>query len=204
MAYGAAEFARDGETIDLFGNTQVQIHDRAGQRFTTVTEASGKVAIEANVENVKHFAVDTPFLVAVVKGTKFVVSSGTTGSHVYVTRGKVGVEDVMHHTFVDVLVGQHASAGTGQSLTVGGSGTLQPITNAKGKVVSVTTATGEVAAVVPSKDSASDGTSDVSGNDSGKSDSTKSAGNGNNGGNGTASDSGHGHGNSDGNGNGAD
>ena len=139
LASGNVEFTRDGETIDVFGDSQIQIHDRAGQRFTTVNEVFGKVAIEANVENVKHFAVETPFIAAVVKGTKFTVTSGADSTRVDVTRGKVGVEDLRAHTLVDVLVNQHASAGTHQSLTVGGSGTLQPITNAAGKVVSVAT-----------------------------------------------------------------
>jgi len=144
MADGVVEFTRDGETIDVLGNTQLQIHDRSGQRFTTVEEVAGEVAITANVENVKHFAVDTPFMVAVVKGTKFTVTSDSAGTQVDVTRGKVGVEDLVDHTFVDVLVGQHASGGDGHPLTVTGTGVLQPITNAKGKVVSVVAASGAV------------------------------------------------------------
>jgi hypothetical protein len=119
------------------------------------------VAITANVENVKHFAVDTPFLVAVVKGTKFTVTSGSTNSQVDVTRGKVGVEDLADRTFVDVLAGQHARDGAGQPLSVGGSGVLQPITDAKGKTVSVVTASGEVADL---NDKATSG-SDQSGSD---------------------------------------
>ena len=137
LASGNVEFAREGETIDVFGDSQIQIRDRAGQRFTTVNETFGKFAVEANVEHVKHFAVETPFIVAVVKGTKFTVTSRTDGARVDVTRGKVGVEDLQTHTYVDVLVNQHASAGPNQPLNVGGSGMLQPITNASGKIVSV-------------------------------------------------------------------
>ena len=143
LADGNVQFTRDGETIDVGGNSQIQIHDRSGQRFTTVNEAFGKVSIEANVENVKHFAVQTPFIAAVVKGTIFTVTSGKVASEVEVNRGKVGVEDLHAHNFVDVLVGQHASAGQSLSLSVGGTGTLQPITNANGKVISVITPTGE-------------------------------------------------------------
>ena len=175
LADGNVQFARDGETIDVFGDTQLQIHDRAGQRFTTVSEVAGKVAIEANVENVKHFAVATPFLVAVVKGTKFTVMSGATSSQVDVTRGKVGVEDVADHTFVDVLVGQHASGGKDQPLSVGGTGVLHPITDAKGKVVSggeVSDASGKNGSDGSGSDSnskdqssdTSDGSTDASGN----------------------------------------
>lgn len=45
------------------------------------------------MENVQHFAVQTPFLAAVVKGTKFTVVSSKTGAEVAVQRGNVEVED---------------------------------------------------------------------------------------------------------------
>ena len=49
----------------------------------------------------------------------------------------LGVEDLQTHTYVDVLVNQYASAGPNQFLNVGGSGMMQPITNAAGKIVAV-------------------------------------------------------------------
>jgi hypothetical protein len=130
LAGGVVEFTRDGEVINVAPNSQIQIHDRIGQRYTTVTETTGTIAIEANVENVRHFEVDTPLLVAVVKGTKFTVTTNGKRSRVRVTRGKVGVEDLHSHTHVDVLVNQTATVGIDQPLTVGGSGTLQTISNA--------------------------------------------------------------------------
>src|SRR5713226_3452177 len=56
---GSVQFARDRETIDLGPTTQIQIFDRAGKRFTTVRQFFGSVSVEANVENVKHFSVQT-------------------------------------------------------------------------------------------------------------------------------------------------
>ena len=136
LAGGAVEFTRDSEVITVSQNSQIQIHDRSGQRYTTVKETVGTIAVEANVEKVRHFEVDTPFMVAVVKGTKFIVTTDSRRSRVQVTRGKVGVEDRHTGTFVDVLINQSATTGTEQPLTVTGSGKLQPITNVFGVVVS--------------------------------------------------------------------
>ena len=132
---GAAQFTRNAETVDIGPNTQIRIFDRAGKPFTTVNESFGSVSIEANVKNVKHFAVQTPFIAAVVKGTKFEVTSDQANTRVQVTRGRVGVEDLHSHNTVDVLVNQHASAGFNQPLNVAGVGRLHPIKNKKGQIV---------------------------------------------------------------------
>jgi hypothetical protein len=81
---GAVEFVRDRETIDLGPDTQIQIFDRVGKRYTTVREFFGDVSVEANVENVRHFSVQTPFVAAVVKGTIFSVVSDARHSTVTV------------------------------------------------------------------------------------------------------------------------
>ena len=84
MNDGQLEFVRDHETIDLGPDTQIQIFDRTGQRYTTVKEAFGSVRVEANVENVKHFSVQTPFIAATVKGTIFTVTSSLRAAKVQV------------------------------------------------------------------------------------------------------------------------
>lgn len=128
---GRVAFQRDGETIELGPNTQIRIIDREGERFTTVRQNFGTVTIEAEVQNVQHFAVETPFLAAVVKGTKFVVTSGKTRSSVKVNRGAVAVEDAQTHRHVVVTVGQTATvAGAGNSttsLSVSGQGKLPKV-----------------------------------------------------------------------------
>ena len=102
MKDGQVEFVRDHETITLSPNTQIQIFDRTGQRYTTVKEAFGTVRIEANVENVQHFVVQTPFVAATVKGTIFTVASGPRAAKVRVKRGKVGVTDLRRGLHVDL------------------------------------------------------------------------------------------------------
>lgn len=138
MKDGQVEFIRDKETITLGPNTQIQIFDRTGRRYTTVYDAFGTVRIEANVENVQHFSVQTPFVAATVKGTIFTVVSGKRMTKVAVQRGKVGVADLVHHTHVDVLVGQSASAGRIKALHIKGAGKLASVVNAAGQLVAVT------------------------------------------------------------------
>jgi hypothetical protein len=128
LATGHVTFVRGEETVELGPDTQIQIYDKAGRNpFTTVKQYYGSVSVEAQVENVQHFAVDTPFLAAVVKGTRFVVTSTKTGSAVRVRRGHVAVEDKADRSHVTLSVGQSAIVDqlkTRGALVVSGSGKL--------------------------------------------------------------------------------
>lgn len=103
---GRATFARGAETIDLGPSTQIQIFDQSGKRFTTVRQFYGFVEVEAEVQNVQHFGVRTPYLAAVVKGTKFTVESDSDSSGVSVMRGKVAVENLSTRKSVLLTAGQ--------------------------------------------------------------------------------------------------
>jgi uncharacterized membrane protein YgcG len=142
---GHVTFTRGGETVTLDADTQIQIFDRAHgvsvKPFTTVKEAYGTVSIEAEVENVQHFSVETPYLAAVVKGTKFVVTSGKGGANVVVHRGHVEVDDPHNKTHVVISVGQSASVDSGKSggvIAVSGTGKLPAVINANSKAVVAT------------------------------------------------------------------
>jgi hypothetical protein len=126
---------RGNEIIDLSGDTQVQILDRAGRsQFTTVKQHFGTVAVEADVRQVQHFSVETPHLAAVVKGTKFTVVSGTDTAKVSVQRGHVAVEDADTHQTTLLSVGQSASTGDGGvPLAVSERGTMPVIYSTNGK-----------------------------------------------------------------------
>jgi hypothetical protein len=147
MASGHATFTRGQETVEVEPNTQLQILDKGHAKpFTTVKQYFGSISVEAQVENVQHFAVDTPFLAAVVKGTRFTVTSGKTGSSVSVQRGHVAVEDFHGHSHTLLSVGQTATVDvvkTDGQIVVGGTGDLPPVTDAKGKpVIDTTSAVG--------------------------------------------------------------
>lgn len=133
---GRITLTRGAETIELGPNTQVQIFDEPGRApFTTVKEYFGQVAVEAEVRDVKHFAVQTPYLVAVVKGTRFVVTSDKFASEVSVQRGAVAVQTKDTGANVVLTVGQSAEVGSDQGLQVSGKGELPEVLNADGKPV---------------------------------------------------------------------
>lgn len=136
LASGRVTFQRGDELIELGPNTQVQIIDRAGySKFTTVKQYYGRVAVEAEVRDVTHFSVETPYLAAVVKGTRFVVISGEDGSSVQVERGAVAVEDSSDRSSVVVAAGQEVAAVPGQMMAVSGRGELPEVVDRNGKPV---------------------------------------------------------------------
>ena len=143
MASGHVEFTRGGETIGLDPNTRIRIFDKASSKpFTTVKQDFGTVSVEANVENVQHFAVQTPYVAAIVKGTRFTVSSGKTGATVSVRRGHVEVDDLHNQTHTTIAVGQSATVdkiATANALVVAGDGTLPPILDKRGNPVPAAT-----------------------------------------------------------------
>lgn len=110
LTRGRVSFVRGAETIDLLPDSQIRIVDQTGRKFTTVMSDYGTVEIEAEVQNVEHFAVATPFLAAVVKGTSFSVSSTDVGSQVSVKRGRVLVQDGSSRDSVTIVAGQTASS----------------------------------------------------------------------------------------------
>jgi hypothetical protein len=109
---GRVTFVKGDQTIDFGADTAAQIIDSASGQKTTVFEHYGEIAIEADVRTTEHFAVETKFLAAVVKGTKFIVTSDDTHSTVEVTRGRVKVDDTAHTSTVFVAVGEQATVTT--------------------------------------------------------------------------------------------
>jgi hypothetical protein len=125
LGMGSVEFQRGQERLGLGPDTQVQIYDRVRARpFTTVKQYFGTVTVEAEVQDVQHFAVQNNYLAAVVKGTRFTVTADADSASVAVARGAVFVEDRATGNDVTVTVGQTASVdGTHGAPTVTGKGT---------------------------------------------------------------------------------
>ncbi len=130
---GRVVFERDGEIIELGADTTIQIQDRVGQRYTTVQQHTGEITITANVEDVQHFSVQTPFLAAVVKGTSFRVIANPDMSEVLVIRGHVEVTDPAHRTNVTITKGQSATVSAQVALAAYGDN-VAPVLNANGSV----------------------------------------------------------------------
>jgi uncharacterized membrane protein YgcG len=114
LTAGRVTLVRGEESIALGPDTEIEIVDKDGQQFTTVKQSYGKVEIEAEVRNVKHFAVVNTHLAAVVKGTVFVVTSDDDGGKVSVRRGQVEVQDKVYSSIVEVPAG-HWVATTGDA-----------------------------------------------------------------------------------------
>ena len=135
---GNVEFERGNESVTIGPDTQIQIFDEGSAKpFTTVKQYFGTVTIEAEVRQVQHFAVQTPYLAAVVKGTKFVVTSGDEGAIVQVKRGHVFVEDKATKDSVTINAGQTAGVsageGAGAALTVDGEPAVTEESGPKGQ-----------------------------------------------------------------------
>lgn len=138
---GRAMLQRGRETIEIAANTQIRILDKVGGKpFTTVQQFFGSMSIEAEVRNVQHFAVQTPYLAAVVKGTRFEVKTNSRQSEVKVQRGHVAVEDLHTGAHTLLAAGQVATVGRNGSFKVGGTGAEPVILNAAGKIVSAAAA----------------------------------------------------------------
>lgn len=86
-----ALIARGTETITVGPETTVALSKRFSNRGkTTLLQRKGKVTVDVAKRNRPHFYVETPFLAAVVKGTKFDVSVDSRRARVSVQRGGSG------------------------------------------------------------------------------------------------------------------
>jgi hypothetical protein len=129
---------RGAETVELGPDTQVQIFDEVRRNaFTTVKQYFGTVEVEAEARNVEHFAVQTPLLVAVVKGTRFVVVSGEDETVVGVKRGHVFVENRDSRSRVTLSPGQSVSRHGTAELVVTGRGRLPLVVGKDGMPVGI-------------------------------------------------------------------
>jgi hypothetical protein len=127
---GRVLLTRGEETIVIAPNTEIGIPKPGKDGFpTTIEQVAGSIQLEVEKRNVQHFEVDTPYLAAVVKGTKFSVTVDRKGAHVDVTRGQVQVSDFKTGQSVIVLPGQSAgvSAHGAGGLQLKGSGTFNAI-----------------------------------------------------------------------------
>ena len=121
---------RGEESILVSPNSVVGIPTEKKEGLsTTILQQAGSILLEVEKRNVKHFEVETPYLAAVVKGTRFRVSVNAASTSVDVARGQVEVSDFKSGQTVQLLPGQVATAfARGKSgLTLSGSGTFNPI-----------------------------------------------------------------------------
>jgi hypothetical protein len=137
---GRVLLARGEETILISPNSVIGIPKEEKEGLsTTILQQAGSILLEVEKRNENHFAVETPYLAAVVKGTQFRVSVSKYGSTVDVLRGKVEVADFKSGQHAFVLPGQTAKVSTqGRGgLSLNGPGSLSPIQQGKPRAPSV-------------------------------------------------------------------
>lgn len=110
---GRVVLMRDEERIDLSQNTQIRIDERSGtSKYTIVYQDLGEATYDVEHQNVQHFEVLTAELAAVVKGTRFTVTTDEGDGSVRVRRGTVQVTDMASRRVAFVQRGQVAEVDT--------------------------------------------------------------------------------------------
>ncbi|WFU27694.1 FecR family protein [Bradyrhizobium sp. CB1717] len=131
---GRVLLVRGEETILISPNSVVGLPaEKKDGLSTTIIQQAGSILLEVEKRNVKHFEVETPYLAAVVKGTQFSVTVGAGSTKVGVLRGQVEVSDFKTGQIAQVMPGQSATAFEHgkPGLSLGGSGTFNPIEHGK-------------------------------------------------------------------------
>ncbi|MFN4011269.1 MAG: FecR domain-containing protein, partial [Pannonibacter sp.] len=205
-----ALLVRGRETILVSQNSTVAISRlKSTGDTTTLLQRDGQVSVDVEKRARPHFVVETPFLAAVVKGTRFDVQIRKGRVKVEVERGLVQVIDLDTGERSDIGAGQEASTQDGVGLSVAGSGTLPTIETGTAPASSTfsSSPTGTASGANSGTPSGSSGSAFTSRNNDTPRDNPdggKGTGNGNAGGNGNgnAGGNGNGNGNAGGNGNG--
>ncbi len=116
---GRVMLVRGEQTMLIGANAVVTVPDADEGGITTILQRSGEVTFDVDRQKVQHFAVETPYLAAVVKGTSFKVSVDGFEAAVAVDRGLVAVSDLITGEQVDTAQGQRASvSGPGAKLGI--------------------------------------------------------------------------------------
>lgn len=131
---GRVLLVRGQETILIAPNSAITLPAPAKDGKTdgqsaTIIEQAGSILLKVDKRDIRNFEVETPYLVAAVKGTQFGVSVDRNESHVNVLEGSVEVADIKSGQFALVLPGQSAKVTTQSGLSLSGAGTLGPIQN---------------------------------------------------------------------------
>jgi len=132
LADSRIELQHGEDIIALDPDTLVSIEDNAEEAYTIIHQEIGTVEVEAEVRDTYHLTVETKFLAAVVKGTRFIVKADESGASVEVTRGLVAVQATESKEVTSVPPGITASVKDKGEIQVAGIVTLPMIFDAKG------------------------------------------------------------------------
>jgi len=103
------------DRIRMSADSQVELPAAPEGAVTRVIHWIGTAFFQVGKRPPRQFEVDTPYLVAIVKGTKFTTTTGGGGASVKVTEGIVGVSPAKGGDGIDLTAGQTASVSASAS-----------------------------------------------------------------------------------------
>jgi hypothetical protein len=123
---GRALLVHGQDMVTVGPKSALSVQAGAGAQRTTVLQRSGRITVDVETQNAPHFTVETPFMAAVVKGTRFDVQVSRQGANVDVQRGRVQVADFATGQTADITPGQRASVRVGGTpgLSLSGKGPM--------------------------------------------------------------------------------
>ena len=86
-----AVMVRKSEFVTVSPNSRITVAPPKAGSMVQIVQKNGTAVYKIQKKATPHFAVETPYLAAVVKGTTFSVNVGPTGAAVQVTEGRVQV-----------------------------------------------------------------------------------------------------------------
>lgn len=128
-ASGRVIIRRGDEAVVIAPNTSIVLAPESRKGLaTTIIQSIGTILLSVDKKDHQHFEVETPYLAAVVKGTKFAVTVADGKSSVHVVQGAVEVLDFESGDVGMVRPGQTADvrSGSGLGLAVTGPGAAVP------------------------------------------------------------------------------
>ena len=108
-ANGHAMLSRGKESIVVAPNSRMSLPEDNRDGFTRVLQELGTALFQVEKKSKQHFAVETPYLAAVVKGTRFTVDLTTEQPSVFVFDGAVEVADFASQKTTMVYPGETIS-----------------------------------------------------------------------------------------------
>jgi len=129
-ASGSMELRNGIDTIRLSPSSEIELPPRLnGDPVTRVIHWVGTAFFHVGKRPGPQFEVDTPYIVAIVKGTKFTTAVSEAGASIKVSEGIVGVSATAGGSSIDVTAGGSASVSAAHNDTVtpgGPSGDADP------------------------------------------------------------------------------
>jgi hypothetical protein len=134
---GRIELTNGIDRIRLSPSSEIELPvGLSGDPVTRVIHWIGTAFFQVGKRPGPQFEVDTPYIVAIVKGTKFTTTVSDAGAAIKVSEGIVGVSATAGGSSIDVTAGGSASVSAADSDTVtpgGPSGDATPAAGARGK-----------------------------------------------------------------------